>query len=59
MAELMGEMTPDGMQRLLSSAKWDANGVREDLQSYIVENLGDSSSAIGVLDETGNLYAGE
>ncbi|WP_233220951.1 IS701 family transposase [Chlorogloea sp. CCALA 695] len=58
MAELMGEMTPDGMQRLLSSAKWDANGVREDLQSYIVENLGDSSSAIGVLDETGFLKQG-
>ena len=58
MAELMGEMTPDGMQRLLSSTKWDANSVRDDLQSYIVENLGDSSSAIGVLDETGFLKQG-
>ena len=58
MAELMGEMTPDGMQRLLSSAKWDANSVRDDLQSYIGENLGDSSSAIGVLDETGFLKQG-
>lgn len=58
MAELMGEMTPDGMQRLLSCAKWDANSVRDDLQSYIVENLGDSSSAIGMLDETGFLKQG-
>lgn len=33
LAELMGEMTPDGMQRLLSSAKWDANSVRDELQS--------------------------
>jgi SRSO17 transposase len=57
LAELIGEMSPDGMQRLLSSAKWDANGVRDELQSYIVEHLGDSQ-AIGVLDETGNLYAG-
>lgn len=58
LAELMGELTPDGVQRLLSSAKWDANSVRNDLQSYIVEHLGDSS-AIGVLDETGFQKAGE
>ena len=46
LAELMGELTPDGVQRLLSSAKWDANSMRDDLHSYVVENLGDSS-AIG------------
>ena len=57
LAELMGELTPDGMQRLLSSAKWDENSVRDDLQSYIVEHLGDTS-AIGVLDETGFLKQG-
>jgi hypothetical protein len=38
LAEQMGEMTPDGMQRLLSSPKWDANSVRDDWQSYIVEH---------------------
>ena len=58
LAELMGEMTPDGMQRLLSSAKWDADGVRDELQSYIVEHLGDGQ-AIGVLDETGFLKQGD
>lgn len=58
LAELIGELTPDGVQRLLSSAKWEADEVRDDLQRYVVEHLGDSS-AIGVLDETGNLYAGE
>lgn len=57
LAELMGEMTPDGMQRLLSTAKWDANSVRDDLQSYIVEHL-EASPAIGVLDETGFLKQG-
>lgn len=57
LAELMGELTPEGMQRLLSSAKWDENSVRDDLQSYIVEHLGDTS-AIGVLDETGFLKQG-
>lgn len=58
LAELMGEMTPDGMQRLLSTAKWDANSVRDELQRYIVEYLGDSP-AIGVLDETGFLKQGD
>jgi SRSO17 transposase len=58
LAELMGEMSPDGMQRLLSSAKWDANSVRDDLQRYIVEHLGDSP-AIAVLDETGFLKQGD
>ncbi len=58
LAELMGELTPDGMQRLLSSAKWDADEVRDDLHSYVVEHLGDSS-AIGVLDETGFLKQGK
>lgn len=54
----MGELTPDGVHRLLSSAKWDADEVRDDLQSYVVEHLGDSS-AIGVLDETGFLKQGK
>lgn len=57
LAELMGEMTPDGMQRLLSTAKWEANSVRDDLQRYIVEHLG-NLPAIGVLDETGFLKQG-
>lgn len=58
LAELMGEMTPDGMQRLLSSAQWDENSVRDELQSYVVEHLGDAA-AIGVLDETGFLKQGK
>lgn len=54
----MGELNPDGVQRLLSVAKWDADEVRDDLQSYVVEHLGDAS-AIGVLDETGFLKQGK
>lgn len=57
LAELIGEMTPDGVQRLLSSAKWDEDSVRDELQRYIVEHLG-NSPAIGVLDETGFLKQG-
>jgi SRSO17 transposase len=40
------------MQRLLSSAVWDADGVRDDLRSYVLEQLG-SESAILVIDESG------
>ena len=31
LAELAGEASPDGMQRLLSTAHWDADAVRDDL----------------------------
>ena len=51
LAEHAGEARPDGMQRLLSSAKWDADGVRDDLRSYVVEQLG-MQGAILIIDET-------
>jgi SRSO17 transposase len=37
LAEQAGEATPDGMQRLLSTAVWDVDGVRDDLRDYVVE----------------------
>ncbi len=51
LAEQAGEARPDGMQRLLSSAIWDADGVRDDLRSYALEQLG-CESAILVIDES-------
>jgi SRSO17 transposase len=57
LAEYAGEQTPDGMQRLLSTAKWDADAVRDDLRDYVVEYLG-ASEAILVIDETGFLKKG-
>src|SRR6266516_1397160 len=51
LAEHAGEARPDGMQRLLSSAVWDADLVRDDLRSYVLEQLGDPQ-AILVIDET-------
>jgi SRSO17 transposase len=39
------------MQLLLSSAVWDADLVRDDLRSYVLEQLGDQQ-AIVVIDET-------
>jgi SRSO17 transposase len=57
LAELAGEATPDGMQRLLSTAHWDADAVRDDLVAYVLEYLADPK-AILVLDETGFVKKG-
>lgn len=59
MAEAIGERDPQGVQRLLNSAKWDADEVRDDLRSYVVEHLGDEESGILIVDETGFLKRGE
>src|SRR5258706_14537981 len=57
LAEQAGELTADGMQRLLSTAHWDAGAVRNELQAYVVEYLGDEAATL-VVDETGFLKKG-
>jgi SRSO17 transposase len=57
LAEQAGEATPDGMQRLLATADWDADAVRDDLRAYVVEHLGDPGAVL-VVDETGFLKKG-
>jgi SRSO17 transposase len=57
LAEYAQEKTPDGMQRLLATAAWDADAIRDDLRSYVLEHLSDPE-AILVLDETGFLKKG-
>jgi SRSO17 transposase len=57
LAEQAGEATPDGMQRLLSSAMWSADAVRDELQQYIIEQMGEADSIL-VVDETGFLKQG-
>jgi SRSO17 transposase len=57
LAEHAGELTPDGMQRLLTTARWDADGVRDDVRGYVVECLGDPGGVL-VVDETGFLKKG-
>jgi SRSO17 transposase len=57
LAEVAGDATPDGMQRLLNSANWDADGVRDDLRSYVVEHLGEPGGVL-IVDETGFLKKG-
>jgi SRSO17 transposase len=56
-AEQVGEPAPDGVQRLLRTARWDADAVRDDLRTYVVEHLGDETSVL-VVDETGFLKKG-
>jgi SRSO17 transposase len=57
LAEQAGEATPDGMQRLLATADWDADQVRDDLRAYVVEHLGETAGVL-VIDETGFLKKG-
>jgi SRSO17 transposase len=59
LAEQMGELGPQGAQRLLNAARWDADAVRDDLREYVVEHLGDEQSGVLVVDETGFLKKGE
>jgi SRSO17 transposase len=56
-AEQLGETGPQGVQRLLNTAHWDAAAVRDDLGAYVVEQLGDPTAVL-VVDETGFLKKG-
>lgn len=58
LAEAIGEVGPQGVQRLLNAAMWDADGVRDDLRGYIVDHLGDAPSGVLIVDETGFLKQG-
>lgn len=57
LAERAGEMSPDGMQRLLRRADWDVDGVRDDVRDYVVERLGDPAGVL-IVDDTGFLKKG-
>jgi SRSO17 transposase len=57
LAEAAGDATPDGIQDFLSRARWDADALRDDLQAYVAEHLGDADAVL-VLDETGFVKKG-
>lgn len=40
LAERAGEVSPDGMERLLRHADWDTREVRDDVRDYVAEHLG-------------------
>ncbi len=57
LAEAAGDATPDGMQRLLNAAAWDADGLRDDVRGYAVRHLG-SADGVLIVDETGFIKKG-
>jgi SRSO17 transposase len=57
LAEYLAEPGPQGVQRLLNAADWDAEAVRNDLRAYVVESVGDASGVL-IVDETGFLKKG-
>jgi SRSO17 transposase len=57
LAEQAGHARPDAMQRLLRTACWDAEAVRDDVRELVVEHLG-HLDAVLVPDETGDLKKG-
>jgi SRSO17 transposase len=57
LAERAGEVSPDGMQRLLRRADWDVDGVRDDVRDYVAGHLGDREGVL-IADDTGFLKKG-
>jgi SRSO17 transposase len=56
LAEAAGEVSPDGMQRLLRTADWNADAVCDQLRAYVVERLG--PGGVLIVDETGFIKKG-
>lgn len=57
LAERAGHADPQAMQQLLRTAVWDADAVRDDVRSWLIEQLG-HPDAVLVTDETGFLKKG-
>jgi SRSO17 transposase len=57
LAEAAGYRSPDAMQRMLRTARWDADRVRDDVRSYVAEHLGRRDGVL-IADETGFLKKG-
>jgi SRSO17 transposase len=57
LAEYAGHGAPAGLQHLLGRACWDSGELRDDLQEYVAEKLGDPSGVL-VVDDTGFLKKG-
>ncbi|MCX4455745.1 IS701 family transposase (plasmid) [Streptomyces sp. NBC_01340] len=57
LAEHAGDRSPDGLQHLLSRAKWDADAVRDDIRGFVVEQL-HHDDAVLIVDETGDVKKG-
>lgn len=58
LAEELGEQTPTNLQHFIARSHWNADEVRDDLQQYVIEHLGDSDGVL-IVDETGFLKKGK
>jgi SRSO17 transposase len=58
MAEELGEANAHGVQRLLEEADWDEEAVRDELRTYVLEQLGEPGGIL-VVDETGFVKKGK
>ena len=45
-AEQAGDLSPDGMQRLLNFYAWDPDQVRDELRGYVLDRLGDPAGVV-------------
>lgn len=57
LAEQAGHARPGPMQRLLRSAHWDADAVRDEVRAYAIEHLGTDGGVL-IVDETGFVEKG-
>jgi len=56
-AEQRGDVTPYGLQHMLSRASWDEDGVAADVRDYVTTAFADADAVL-VVDETGDLKKG-
>lgn len=40
-SERVGQLRPDGVQRLLNHSGWEADAVRDDARDFVVERIGE------------------
>lgn len=57
LAEELGDSSPVNLQHFIARAEWSADEIRDDLQRYVTENLGQPEGVL-VIDETGFLKKG-
>ena len=58
LAEFAGDLSPANVQHFIGRAAWAADGVRDDLRAYVVEDLGEPDGVL-IVDETGFLKKGD
>jgi SRSO17 transposase len=48
LAEFAGDVSPDGLQRLLNFSPWDEDACRDAVRRYVVRHLGDPGAVLVV-----------